>query len=419
MITADAQQLEPGGRVTVYELDASSFGADQLFFHQHLQTGVIWWQGQEYGAWPIEATGFERTSDQPPNPRLRVSNIDGRIGALCLMYDDMVGARIVRRQTLVKYLDAANFPPIVNLLNNSNNPAASNWSGVGTTTSALPAEVADGITFVGPALLTSGGANWHRRQAPLRGQTPCTPTTVRVLTVYFRYGTSNAARVVFNTNAGAGGANVESIVRLTASGGPVSSTAFNGPIDVLSYESVGGGVMKLVLQIRYSVTATSCQFAFGPDSGPAGRNVALLGMQAQDGSVATAFQATTNNPVYDRQPTADPNEHFLDEIWFIERKVSEDFETVEFELATAIDLNGEQLPGRQIIAGTCGWLIRGGYRGPYCTYNGSVYFDINDNPVSDPARDICAGLVRSCKKRFGENNPLPYGGFPAAGLLRT
>ncbi|TNV43125.1 phage minor tail protein L, partial [Corallococcus exiguus] len=49
MITADAQQLEPGGRITVYELDCSSFGADQLFFHQHLQSGVIWWQGQEYG----------------------------------------------------------------------------------------------------------------------------------------------------------------------------------------------------------------------------------------------------------------------------------------------------------------------------------------------------------------------------------
>ncbi len=32
MITADAQQLEPGGRITVYELDASSFGADKLFF---------------------------------------------------------------------------------------------------------------------------------------------------------------------------------------------------------------------------------------------------------------------------------------------------------------------------------------------------------------------------------------------------
>ena len=65
-------------------------------------------------------------------------------------------------------------------------------------------------------------------------------------------------------------------------------------------------------------------------------------------------------------PTADPGEHFQDEVWFIERKVSETKETVEFELTTAIDLNGEQLPGRQVIAGVCGWLIRGGYRGPYC-----------------------------------------------------
>jgi len=231
VITADAQQLEPGGRITVYELDASSFGADQLFFHQHLQSGVIWWQGQEYGAWPIEASGFERTSDQPPSPRLKVGNVDGRIGALCLMFDDLVGARIIRRQTLVKYLDAANFP--------------------------------------------------------------------------------------------------------------------------------GGN------------------------------------------------------------PTADPDEEFPDEIWFIERKASEDSETVEFELTTAIDLNGEQLPGRQIVAGNCGWIIRGGYRGPYCSYNGPPVADSDDNPTDDPSRDQCGGRLKSCKLRFGENNPLPYGGFPAAGLLRT
>jgi len=231
MITADTQQLEPGGRITVYELDASSFGADQLFFHQHLKSGVIWWQGQEYGAWPIEASGFERTSDQPPSPRLRVGNIDGRIGALCLMFDDLVGARIIRRQTLVKYLDAANFP--------------------------------------------------------------------------------------------------------------------------------------------------------------------------------------------EGNPTADPAEHFQDEVWFIERKVVEDYEVVEFELTTAIDLNGEQLPRRQIVAGLCGWVTIGGYRGPYCGYTGPAVADADDNPTDDPSRDQCGGRVRSCKLRFGENSELPYGGFPAAGLLRT
>ena len=118
-------------------------------------------------------------------------------------------------------------------------------------------------------------------------------------------------------------------------------------------------------------------------------------------------------------PTADPNEHFQDEVWFIERKTSEDKETVEFELTTAIDLNGEQLPGRQIIAGVCGWLIRGGYRGPYCGYTGPAVADANDVPTDDPARDQCSGLVRGCKLRFGADKELPYGGFPAAGLLRT
>lgn len=230
-VLADIQTLEPGGRVSLFELDARELGADQLFFHAHRQASPIFWQGEEYGPWPIEATGFERTSDQPPAPRLKVGNIDGSITAMCLLFDDLVGARLVRRQTLVQYLDAVNFP--------------------------------------------------------------------------------------------------------------------------------GGN------------------------------------------------------------PTADPEEHFADEIWFIERKVSEDREVVEFELATAIDLNGKQLPGRQIIAGICGWVTIGGYRGPYCGYAGPAVADINDNPTSDPSLDQCGGRLASCKLRFGENNPLPFGGFPASGLLRS
>lgn len=416
MITADAQQLEPGGRVTVYELDGSTFGADQLFFHQHLQTGVIWWQGQEYGAWPIEATGFERTSDQPPNPRLRVSNLDGRIGALCLMYDDMVGARIIRRQTLVKYLDAANFPPIVNLLNNSNAPMGSNWGNSGTTATGLAPAVAHGINFT-PCAIASGGATAHNRRGNLRPSL-VSSGQVAVTTFYFRFGTSQKVRLVISNTVG--GVYRESLLNINVDGTIASTSANAGQIEMLEYGDVGGGVMRAVLRITFNGNSSgNPSVLVGPNSAVVGQNVILYGAQFELGSSATPFQITTTDPIRDRNPTADPNEHFLDEIWFIERKVSEDFETVEFELATAIDLNGEQLPGRQIIAGTCGWLIRGGYRGPYCTYNGSAYFDINDNPVSDPARDVCAGLVRSCKKRFGETNPLPYGGFPAAGLLRT
>lgn len=98
--------------------------------------------------------------------------------------------------------------------------------------------------------------------------------------------------------------------------------------------------------------------------------------------------------------------------------MGEDDETVEFELTTVADFNGRELPARQCTR-ICSALLHGGYRGPYCGYTGLAYFDINDQPVDDTARDVCAGLVRSCQLRFGQDKPLPHGGFPAAGLLRT
>ncbi|EHM37547.1 hypothetical protein HMPREF0454_04721, partial [Hafnia alvei ATCC 51873] len=39
-------------------------------------------------------------------------------------------------------------------------------------------------------------------------------------------------------------------------------------------------------------------------------------------------------------------------------------------------------------------------------------------PVDDPSQDKCGGLLSDCKKRFGENNPVPFGGFPGAALIR-
>ena len=230
-IESEIQSLEPGNRVALFELDSTSIGGDILLFHPHLQSGPIFWQGRQYDPWPIECDGFARSSTQPASPTLRVSNIDGTITALCLLFDDLVGSKLIRRQTLVKYLDTANF----------------------------------------------GGVN----------------------------------------------------------------------------------------------------------------------------------------------PTADPDEHFPDEIWYIERKAMETNEVVEFELASAADLNGEQFPGRQIIANACGWILRGGYRGPYCGYAGPPVADINDQPTSDPSKDVCGGRLGSCKLRFGENEELPYGGFPAAGLIRS
>lgn len=110
-IRADIQQLAPGGRVVLYELDCSGIGGDVSRYHPHQQSASIWFQGKEYTPWAIDATGFERTSDaQQPSPKLTVGNVGGAISALCVALEDLVGAKLIRHQTLVQYLDAVNFP---------------------------------------------------------------------------------------------------------------------------------------------------------------------------------------------------------------------------------------------------------------------------------------------------------------------
>lgn len=228
MITADIQGLEPGARVELFELDASMIvGGSVLRFHGYQQAGVIWWQGQEYTAWPIMAEGFARTSEgQQPSPKLSVGNVDGSISSLCIVMDDLVGAKLIRHVTLGQYLDAANF---------------------------------------------EGG-----------------------------------------------------------------------------------------------------------------------------------------------NPTADPAQEFPIDIWFIEQKTAETNEVIEFELMSALDFQGLMLPRRQIIANLCSFA----YRGANCNYTWTALYDANDQPVTDPALDVCSKRLSGCKVRFGATNPLNFGGFPAAGLIQ-
>ena len=108
-------------------------------------------------------------------------------------------------------------------------------------------------------------------------------------------------------------------------------------------------------------------------------------------------------------PDADPNQHFVDEKWWIEQKVSESFHAVEWELSSVFDLMGVQLPTRQVLQNSC---TAKRYRGPDCGYTGTLYFDRNDQPCSE-ANDNCAKRLVSCKLRH-PTGPIPFGGFPGA-----
>jgi len=111
-IAADIQKLDPGAVVTLFELDATAQGGSINYFHAGTNelNGDVVWQGNTYAKFPIVAEGFEYDgTGQIPRPTLTISNVTGLIGALVRDYDDLVGAKVTRRRTFVRYLDAANF----------------------------------------------------------------------------------------------------------------------------------------------------------------------------------------------------------------------------------------------------------------------------------------------------------------------
>lgn len=112
--------------------------------------------------------------------------------------------------------------------------------------------------------------------------------------------------------------------------------------------------------------------------------------------------------------TADPTAHFNDEIYYIDRKAQENKIYIEFELAASFDVTGVMLPRRQVIQNVCPWA----YRGAECGYAGPPVADATDHPTTDPGSDACGKRLKSCELRFGAKKPLPYGGYPGAGLMR-
>jgi lambda family phage minor tail protein L len=128
-LIAQLQTLEPGAEILLFELDGSEYGADVLRFHGHaiphtseelVAAGVnadqlpakpIYWQGEEYSAWPVQLEGVEANSDGTSvRPTFSAGNVNGRITALCLAFEDLLEFKLTMRHTLGQFLDALNFP---------------------------------------------------------------------------------------------------------------------------------------------------------------------------------------------------------------------------------------------------------------------------------------------------------------------
>lgn len=126
--------LTPSALITLFEIDCSTIGrdtgyipssillnnTDSLVFRIHnnikLINTSIYYQNKEYKACPVDAEGFEVSSNgKIPTPRLTISVPDAGIEALKQLkrvifeIGDLTGATVTRIRTFAKYLDSKNF----------------------------------------------------------------------------------------------------------------------------------------------------------------------------------------------------------------------------------------------------------------------------------------------------------------------
>lgn len=110
----------------------------------------------------------------------------------------------------------------------------------------------------------------------------------------------------------------------------------------------------------------------------------------------------------------------------IARKVHQDDETVQYELAARMDLEGREFPSRPMTQNYCMHIYRVwdpdasdfDYTNATCPYAGSVHRDTFGNVV-EPALDVCAKTLPECAARFGTSVDLGYSGFPGVDRVRV
>ena len=390
-IKALAHTLAPGAIVTLYELDATAQGGAISRFHagtNGLRQAVVW-QGNTYNPFPIEVTGFEFSGKgQIPRPVVRVANVNGLMGALVRDYQDLIGAKLTRKRTMVRFLDAVNFPDRRNLLTYSEQFDNAAWyknsSGSATAPSVTEnAGVAPDGNVSADRIVFNAGSNGASDNSHLQGPTFTATAQPYTFSVYLRTFGATAQKVHMSISGAAA-----SILTVT---------------DVWQRFSVtwtaSSGNWNVRLLVGLGLTGASA-------------DLLVWGAQLEAGTTPTDYQPI--GATWSRNPTADPTAAFPDDVFYIDRKSGENKVALEFELSASFDVAGVQLPRRYIVQNVCPFK----YRGTECAYTGTSYFDANDNPVGSAGLDVCGKRLSSCQARFGTNKPLSFGGFPAAGLTR-
>lgn len=111
-IAEEAQKLEQDPKVILFQLDATKFGGEVLYFTASVSGGqAVSFGGNEYTPLPIAAEGFSWVSGGAlPRPTLTVASNSLALISLLINSNDLVGCEVRRIKTYSKFLDNGETP---------------------------------------------------------------------------------------------------------------------------------------------------------------------------------------------------------------------------------------------------------------------------------------------------------------------
>jgi len=119
-ILEETLKSAPSSIIELYEATIEANGANpsqllRFFNGSTFNYQNIVWAGNTYQAFPINVEGFEWDgSGKLPTPKLMAANIGGFMSAFNQLYNDLLGVKVTRIKTFLKYLDAINFEGGIN-----------------------------------------------------------------------------------------------------------------------------------------------------------------------------------------------------------------------------------------------------------------------------------------------------------------
>ena len=306
------QSLNPGSIIELFtiELNTALHGSNTIYrFHNGANMnadGEVVWAGNSYLRFPIECTGFEFGSTGTlPRPTITISNILGTITAIMqdvnttTVGNDLNGAKFTRIRTLARFLDAVNFAP-------------ETVTSTSTTTVADPNDT-EIVTYT-VTVHNPGSGNIFR----INGVNNPVITMKRGSTYIFDQSDATNSGHPLAIKSDAGGAQTTTVV---GTAGNAGATVTYSP----AYPSAPN-------DLRYYCTSH-------------GNN---MGNTITMNDPNTIQQTTTSSSTTQTNPfgTPDPTAEFPQEIYFLDRKVTENRSVVTWEAQSALDLVNVKLPAR-------------------------------------------------------------------------